>query len=81
MIEIEGERYGTAAEIADALGPDVTTGMVRNWARRDGLPCVRRGREVWYPLAAAAAIEVSKRTSPRGRPRGMRLDDHALVTA
>ena len=55
----DGQRYGTAAEVAKALG--VTEAAVRNWARRDGLPAVRMtddaGRpEVRYPLDQAAEI-------------------------
>ncbi len=57
--------YGTAAEIADALGPDVTTAMVRRWADRDGLPAYHepgRGRgTVRYLLDRAAAIERERR--------------------
>lgn len=69
MIEIEGERYGTAAQIAAALGPDVTEDMVRKWERRHALPAVRRGREVWYPLREAASIEWRTRASGLGRGR------------
>ena len=80
MIRAGGREYGTAAEIAEALGPDVTEAMVRNWARRDGLVRVRMagpdGRpEVRYPLDQAAQIEAAKRKSGRGRPR--RLDTAA----
>jgi len=79
MIGIDGERYGTAAEIAAALGPDITAAMVRRWADRDGLERVRtpgRGRgEVRYPLREAAIIEAQKRSATRGRPR--RLDTAA----
>ena len=79
MIRIDGEDYGYAAEIAGHLGGDVTEDMVRNWHRRDGLTAYRRGREVWYPLRQAAAIEATKRQSGRGRAR--RLDDHVAEPA
>lgn len=74
MIEVDGRKWGTVAEIATALGPDVTPTMVRNWARRDGLSRVRLvdedGRpEVRYPYDQAAAIEAAKRLGGRGRPR------------
>ena len=87
MIWANGEQWGTAAEIAEALGGDVTPAMVRNWARRDGLPSVRmagdRGPEVRYPLGPAARIEAAKRRSGRGRPRrdpsGWETDGHVLT--
>ncbi|MGC5033796.1 hypothetical protein [Micromonospora sp. DT229] len=69
MIEIDGRRYGIAAQIAAALGTDVTTEMVRNWRRRDGLQAIRVGRNVYSPLDQAAAIERDKRCSGRGRRR------------
>lgn len=72
MITVRGREYGTAAEIAHRLGGDVTVGMVRNWAARDGLEAIRVGRTVYYPLGQAAAIERDKRLTKRGRPR--RLD-------
>ena len=73
MIWVRGVEYGTAAEIAHRLGLDVTAGMVRRWADRDGLPAHRttgRGRgTVRYPLPEAARIEAIKRDTSRGRPR------------
>lgn len=77
-----GRHWGTAAQIAAALGRDVTIAMVRNWAARDGLEAVRDGRAVYYPLDQAVAIERDKRLSKeetgKGRPR--RLDArHALA--
>lgn len=77
MIRVHGREYGTAAEIAAALGPDVTTAMVRNWHQRDGLTAHRSGRNTWYPLDQAADIEARKRLAGRGRHR--RLD--ALVVS
>lgn len=64
-----GCRYGTAAEIAATLGPDVTVAMVRNWSQRDGLDRHQVGQTVYYALDQAAEIERRKRLSGRGRPR------------
>lgn len=74
MIWVDERRWGTAAEIAAALGPDVTATTVRWWARHDGLTAVRsrdgsRRPQVHYPLDEAARIEAAKRSSGRGRPR------------
>lgn len=79
MIRVEGEDWGTAAEIAAALGPDVRPATVRRWADRDGLPAVRAagtdGRPtVRYPLDAAARIEAAKRRGGRGRPRELDIE-------
>lgn len=41
MINLDGVRWGTAAEIAVQLGHGVTAAAVRSWAARDGLPAVR----------------------------------------
>ena len=73
----DGRWWGTAAELAAHLTtPEdkVTDGMIRNWARRDGLDAVRttdeRGRpRVLYRLDQAATLEAAKRRSQRGRPR------------
>lgn len=78
MVRLKGREYGTAAEIAARLGPDVTVAMVRNWAQRDGLERHQVGRTVYHPLDQAAEIEAAKRHAPRGRPR--QLDD-TLVNA
>ena len=69
MIRHDGRRYGTAVEIATALGPDVTVAMVRNWSQRDGLHRHQVGQTVYYALDQAAEIEHAKRQSGRGRPR------------
>lgn len=74
MIQIGGKTWGTAAEIAAALGPDIRPATVRRWETRDGLPAHRgkddTGRpQVLFPLAEAARIEAAKRLSRRGRPR------------
>ncbi|WP_243710256.1 hypothetical protein [Micromonospora sp. KC213] len=75
---VAGREYGTAAEIAERLGPDVTVAMVRNWHQRDGLESRRVARTVYYPLDQAAQIEAAKRRTPRGRPRQL---DGAQVSA
>lgn len=75
MITLDGLQYGTAGQIAAALGPDVTPAMVRRWADRGRI--TRYGR--WYRLDQAAAAERDTRTSPRGRPR--RVDADALLSA
>jgi hypothetical protein len=69
VIDVDGVAYGRAAEIAARLGGDVTPAMVRNWARRDGLAEHRVGRNVYFRLDQAAAVERDKRQSTRGRPR------------
>lgn len=69
MIRHDGQWYGCAAEIAAALGNDVTEAMLRNWSQRDGLDRYRVGRTVYYRLDQAAEIEQSKRQGGRGRRR------------
>ncbi len=73
MIEVAGDYWGTAQEIADHIGGGLTAAAVRRWADRDGLtghPGKRDGRTVvWFPLAQAQAIDKAKRHSKRGRPR------------
>lgn len=74
MIRLNDLEYGTAAEVAHALGADVTAEMIRNWARRDGLAYVttRDDDGRWrsrYQLRQAALIEAQKRSTRRGRPR------------
>ncbi len=78
MIWVRGVEYGTAAQLAARLGPDVTVAMVRNWQQRDGLTRVRIGGRVYSPLPEAAAIELAKRDATRGRPR---LDQPLPVAA
>lgn len=79
MIWRDGTYWGTAAELAAALGPDVTVAMIRNWARRDGLRAATAGRTVYHPLDQAAQIEAAKRHAKRGRPR--QLDPTPAGTA
>jgi hypothetical protein len=73
MVTVKGRDYGTADEIAQSLGPDVTPTTVRRWADRHELPVVclpgRGGGEVLFPLDRAAQIEHDTRNSPLGRPR------------
>ena len=69
MILVAGREWGTAAEIAARLGPDVTEAMVRRWRDRAGLTTVRAGSVAYSPLDEAAEIEHAKRVGGRGRPR------------
>ena len=71
MIHAAGREWGTAAEIAARLGPDITPAMVRRWHDRKGLTRTAG----LYPLDEATAIEAATRRSTRGRPR--RLDPAA----
>ncbi|TCB97568.1 hypothetical protein E0H26_11660 [Micromonospora zingiberis] len=75
MITIEGREWGTAAELAAALGPDVTEAMIRRWRDRKGLTT----RAGYSPLDEAARIERDARLNPRGRPR--RVDVGAALVA
>ncbi|MEU5549218.1 hypothetical protein ABZ738_05565 [Micromonospora sp. NPDC047793] len=68
MITIDGREWGTPAELAAALGADVTEAMVRRWRDRKGLTT----RAGYSPLDETARIERATRLNPRGRPR--RLD-------
>lgn len=68
MIRVDGREWGTPAQLAARLGPDVTPAMIRRWRDRKGLTTTAG----LSPLDEAAAIERDTRTSTRGRPR--RLD-------
>ncbi|XTZ17061.1 hypothetical protein ACQSSU_06690 [Micromonospora echinospora] len=83
MIRHDGHQYGTAAQIADQLGPDITADRVRDWARRSRnpddplhglLPAHHhpgRGRgTTWYRYDQAANVEaITRRTAThRGAP-------------
>ncbi|MFF3867367.1 hypothetical protein [Micromonospora sp. NPDC001898] len=72
----DGRGYGTAAQLVHRLGSDVTTDMVHNWRKRDGLGRYRIGQEVYSPIDQAATIERDKRlqTEETGRGRPRRLD-------
>lgn len=83
MIRVNGEDWGTAAEVAAELGPDITEAMVRRWASRHGLRSAlmvgdNGRRERRYVVDQAAEIERQKRLATRGRPR--RLDMAAALT-
>lgn len=76
MILIAGRRYGTAAQVAAALGPDVREGTVRSWLARHPWPAdavVRVGRSVYLSYDHAATIESAVGSSRRGRPRQLDL--------
>lgn len=82
MISLAGHHYGTATQIAHALGPDITAARVRDWARRSRhtgdrlhgllpahhLPGQGRGT-TWYRHDQAAHVEMLTRTTGRGRTR------------
>lgn len=75
VITVAGQRYGTARDIAQALGPDITAARVRDWARRGlltghHLPGQGRGT-TWYRLDHAATTERTTRQATRGRPRSL----------
>lgn len=63
-----GREWGTAAQLAARLGPDVTVGMIRRWRERKGLTTI----EGCSPLDEAAAIEARVRLGGRGCKRGTR---------
>ncbi|MFF0721330.1 hypothetical protein [Micromonospora sp. NPDC003816] len=78
LIEHEGRLWGIAAQLAHALGGDVTERMIRNYANRDDLPRWEYRRSVYFALEDAAPIEGAKRRSGRGRRRQL---DAGLVAA
>jgi hypothetical protein len=74
MIQVAGEWWATAAEIAEHIGHGLTVAGVRRWADRDGLTAVRStdasGRpQVRYMLDQAVRIDRAKRCAQRGRRR------------
>lgn len=79
LIHVDGVEYGTADELAAVLGPDVTPDLIRSWARNAGLHrhhVPGRGRgTTYYPAEEAAQIEARKRSSRRGRPRVLDIQD------
>ena len=79
MIRVNGRLYGTAPQLAAALGPDITPAMIRRWRERDGLTTIRAGHNTYSPLDEATTIEAAKYLSGRGRPR--RLDEAAVAAA
>ena len=79
MINVDGVRWGTAAEVAAQLGHGVTEATVRSWTQpsRGGLSSARlrdgAGRpQVRYSLSDAARIGAAKRHGGRGRQRQSR---------
>jgi hypothetical protein len=70
---VTGEPWGTAEEIAAALGAHIRPDTVRTWARRNRIrsaliPGLGRGRGTgYYPLADAEEEEA--RTRDIGKPR------------
>ena len=70
MIEAAGRRWITTSEAPEWLGPDITTDMVRDWARRKLLAGHRIGRETYYDLDHLTETEHAVRTSRGGRRRG-----------
>lgn len=87
MIWRDGTHWGTAAEIAAALGTDVSASRVRDWARRSRKPtdplhgllpghhAPGRGRgTTWYRLDQAAAVELATRRTAGGPARRGRVE-------
>ncbi|WFE45318.1 hypothetical protein [Verrucosispora sp. WMMD1129] len=87
MIHHDGHDYGQAADIAAALGADITAERVRDWARRSRkgkgklagmlpghhLPGQGRGT-TWYRLDHAAQVERATRLERRGRQRTRQVE-------
>jgi hypothetical protein len=76
VIQVAGEWWATAAEVAEHIGHGVTVAGVRRWAERDGLTAVRstdgNGRpQVRYLLGQAVWIDRAKRHARQGRPRAV----------
>jgi hypothetical protein len=74
VIEVAGECWGTAKEIADHIGQGLTEGAVYWWGRGKGLAKVRTtdddGRpQVRYSLRQAIEIDMRVRAEGRGRKR------------
>lgn len=74
MIEVAGEWWGTAREVAEHIGHGLTEDAVRWWGRHDGLARVRMtddsGKpQVRYLLGQAVRIDLAKRSEGRGRRR------------
>jgi hypothetical protein len=74
VIQVAGEAWGTAAEIAEHIGHGLTEDNVRRWATRYDLASVtmrddRGCKQVCYMLGQAVRIDRAKRNEGRGRPR------------
>lgn len=63
--------YVTTSEAAEALGPDVTKDMIKDWAKRGILEVAGRypGRSTVYRLSDVAEAERRTRMERRGRTR------------
>jgi hypothetical protein len=82
MIEVAGEWWGTAREVAEHIGQGLTADAVRWWGRCDGLAQVRmtddNGRpQMRYLLGQAIRIDHAKRSDGRGRPRTAEREEAA----
>lgn len=71
MIVVGHHRYGRAAEVAAALGPDIDPARIRDWVRRSLLPAWRFLGGTYVRLDQAAAVERATRRSTRGRRRSL----------
>lgn len=67
MIVLDGISWGTADEIREELGEDVTAELLRDWKRRGLLRAHRVGRVNFYPVLEA--VETEFLTRDRTRPR------------
>lgn len=68
--DAQGVEWGTAAQIAERLGQDVSRAMIRFWVRERGLVKIVVSRHmVVYSLAEVSAVEHEVRASGRGRKR------------
>ncbi len=70
-IELRGRRYVTAGEAVRLISRrgDVTEAMMRQWARRRGIPSIRIPDGVYYPLQDLLAAEAATAASAAGRRR------------
>jgi hypothetical protein len=76
VITVAGRDWGSAEEIAERLGSDITIDCVREWAksRKGKEPRVRSVKlpnsgRVYYPLDECMKAERDTRRETRGRPR------------
>ena len=73
MITLNGANWGTAEQITELLGPDVTPDMLAQWSRRGLVRRIIVGqgstRTAHYRADDCVEAEMLTRTQPRGRPR------------